>query len=59
MVDDLHSKVSIKTRRQAQGDRRELAEIKLKDDSLFKLRPVKFKKKIRSSEIDRFLYHAK
>jgi hypothetical protein len=33
--------------------------MELKDDPLFKLRPVRFKKKIRSSEIDRFLYHAK
>ena len=28
-------------------------------DSLFRLKAVKFRKKIRSSEIDRFLYHAK
>ncbi len=33
--------------------------MELKDDPLFKLKPVRFKKKIRSSEIDRFLYHAK
>ncbi len=33
--------------------------MELKDDPLFKLRPVRFKKKIRSSDIDRFLYHAK
>ena len=31
---------------------------KLKDP-LFRLKPVKFREKIRSSEIDRFLYHAK
>ena len=31
----------------------------LKNDPLFRLKPVKFKRKIRSSEIDRFLYHAK
>jgi predicted nucleic acid-binding protein len=28
-------------------------------DPLFRLKPVKFREKIRSSEIDRFLYHAK
>ncbi len=28
-------------------------------DLLFRLKPVKFREKIRSSEIDRFLYHAK
>ena len=33
--------------------------MELKDDPLFKLRPVRFKKRIKSSEIDRFLYHAK
>lgn len=31
--------------------------IDLKQDPLFRLRPVKFKEKIRSSDIDRFLYH--
>ncbi len=31
----------------------------LKQDPLFRLKPVKFREKIRSSEIDRFLYHAK
>ncbi len=31
----------------------------LKQDPLFRLKPVKFKEKIRASEIDRFLYHAK
>ena len=30
----------------------------LKDDPLFRLKPVRFKQKINSSEIDRFLYHA-
>jgi hypothetical protein len=33
--------------------------VELKDDPLFKLKPVRFKKKIKCSEIDRFLYHAK
>lgn len=33
--------------------------VELKDDPLFKLKPVKFKQKIKASEIDRFLYHAK
>ncbi len=33
--------------------------VDLKDDPLFRLKPVKFREKIRSSEIDRFLYHAK
>jgi len=33
--------------------------MELKDDPLFKLRPVRFKKRIKSSEVDRFLYHAK
>ena len=28
-------------------------------DPLFRLKPVRFRRKIRSSEIDRFLYHAK
>jgi len=28
-------------------------------DPLFRLKPVKFREKIRSAEIDRFLYHAK
>src|SRR5207245_10557583 len=32
--------------------------MELKDDPLFKLRPVRFKKRIKSSEIDRLLYHA-
>jgi hypothetical protein len=31
----------------------------LKNDPLFRLKPVRFKQKIESSEIDRFLYHAK
>ena len=31
----------------------------LKNDPLFRLKPVRFKQKIKSSEIDRFLYHAK
>jgi hypothetical protein len=30
-----------------------------KNDPLFLLKPVKFKQKIKSSEIDRFLYHVK
>ncbi len=33
--------------------------VDLKQDPLFRLKPVKFREKIRSSEIDRFLYHAK
>ncbi len=33
--------------------------VELKDDPLFKLKPVKFKRTVRSSEIDRFLYHSK
>jgi hypothetical protein len=33
--------------------------MELKDDPLFKLKPVRFRQKIKSSEIDRFLYHAK
>ena len=33
--------------------------IDLKQYPLFRLKPVKFREKIRSSEIDRFLYHAK
>ena len=36
-----------------------LSGMDLKNDPLFRLKPVKFKHKIRSSEIDRFLYHAK
>ncbi len=36
-----------------------LSGMDLKNDPLFRLKPVKFKRKIRSSEIDRFLYHAK
>jgi len=36
-----------------------LSGIELKDDPLFRLKPVRFKQKIKSSEIDRFLYHAK
>lgn len=31
----------------------------LKRDPLFRLKPVKFREKVRSSEIDRFLYRAK
>ena len=31
----------------------------LKNDPLFRLKPVRFRQKIKSSEIDRFLYHAK
>ena len=30
-----------------------------KNDPLFRLKPVRFKQKIGSSEIDRFLYYAK
>src|SRR6266705_4623422 len=33
--------------------------MELKDDPLFKLRPVRFKKRIKSSEIDRFLLPCK
>jgi len=33
--------------------------IDLKQDPLFLLKPIRFREKIRSSEIDRFLYHAK
>ncbi len=33
--------------------------IDLTQDPLFRLKPVRFREKIRSSEIDRFLYHAK
>ncbi len=33
--------------------------LELKDDPLFRLKPVKFKQKIKSSQIDQFLYHAK
>ncbi len=33
--------------------------MELRDDPLFRLKPVKFKQKIKSSEIDRFIYHAK
>ena len=36
-----------------------LSGIELKDDPLFRLKPVRFRQKIKSSEIDRFLYHAK
>ena len=36
-----------------------LSVAELKDDPLFKLKPVRFRQKIKSSEIDRFLYHAK
>lgn len=32
--------------------------VDLKEDPLFRLKPVRFKRKIKSSEIDRFLYHA-
>jgi hypothetical protein len=31
----------------------------LKQDPLFRLKPIKFRERIRSSEIDLFLYHAK
>ena len=31
----------------------------LKNDPLFRLKPVRFKQKINSSEIDRLLYYAK
>ncbi len=33
--------------------------IDLAQDSFFSLKPIKFREKIRNSEIDRFLYHAK
>ncbi len=33
--------------------------LELKDDPLFRLKPVKFKQKIKSSQIDQFLYLAK
>ncbi len=33
--------------------------IYFKEDPLFRLKPIKFREKVRSSEIDRFLYHAK
>ncbi len=36
-----------------------LSSLDLKQDPLFRLKPVKFKEKIKASEIDRFLYHAK
>ncbi len=36
-----------------------LSGIDLKNDPLFRLKPVRFKQKIKSSEVDRFLYHAK
>ncbi len=36
-----------------------LSSLDLKQDPLFTLKPVKFREKIRASEIDRFLYHAK
>lgn len=36
-----------------------MSALDLKEDPLFLLRPVKFRQKIRASEIDRFLYHAK
>lgn len=36
-----------------------MSAMELKDDPLFKLKPVRFKEKIKSSEIDRFIYHAK
>ncbi len=31
----------------------------LKEDSIFRLKPVKFREKTKASEIDRFLYHVK
>ncbi len=36
-----------------------LSSLELKHDPLFTLKPVKFRERIRASEIDRFLYHAK
>jgi hypothetical protein len=36
-----------------------LSSLDFKQDPLFRLKPVKFRRKIRASEIDRFLYHAK
>ncbi len=36
-----------------------VSRMELKDDPLFRLKPVKFKQKIKSSEIDRFLCHTK
>ncbi len=33
--------------------------LELKDDPLFRLKPVKFREKIKASQIDRFLYHVK
>ncbi|HLE64600.1 MAG TPA: hypothetical protein VI816_00570 [Candidatus Bathyarchaeia archaeon] len=36
-----------------------MSALDLKEDPLFRLRPVKFRQKVRASEIDRFLYHAK
>lgn len=38
---------------------RSLSNLDLKQDPLFTLKPVKFRAKIRASEIDRFLYYAK
>ncbi len=36
-----------------------LGGLDLSQDSFFRLKPVRFREKIRNSEIDRFLYHAK
>ena len=36
-----------------------VSSLDLKEDSIFRLKPVKFREKIKTSEIDRFLYHAK
>ncbi len=36
-----------------------VSSLDLREDSIFRLRPVKFREKIKASEIDRFLYHAK
>ncbi len=33
--------------------------IDMAQDPFFRLKPIKFREKIRNSEIDRFLYHAK
>ncbi len=36
-----------------------VSSLDLKEDSIFRLKPVKFREKIKASEIDQFLYHAK
>jgi hypothetical protein len=36
-----------------------MSSMEMKEDALFKLKPVKFRTKIKTSEVDRFLYHAK